>query len=1295
MKKLKISSLYTAVALTLSAMATQHTYASNAYKTIGDLEIYQKPEQGSTTVSMMLDISGSMYIVDLGTSTGTGRNRLPNQGVIGTLPNGRQTTQCAYGYNWRTRTANAFINAQTVNITIPITDENGNQVNSITFAVMGCPNQANQTISVTNNNTFNPTIVNGRENRISSLKLGLIGLLADGKAVEAHNSIGIGEFPFNSFRGRMGVPAQPLTLAHRQRLINYVANLSPFSSTPIAAAYAEVSSYMLGTSTVSPYRVVWDATNRVNVLVNGGTRGTEISGFTSSDNSTKTADRSRYQSPLQGANASECSINGIYFLTDGFPNSNFAEGTTDLMTRALGRRPAGNPARRLPTAGTESGVSSGWEQIGMLSQEIAQPSTLAPKGLRTATVGFGGDFAAFRNVVVEVVKPGGEKIKQSVPDCVNSPVNQDAKNLCLWGELPGVVTDTSAPDTGRATGHFGLGGFTNTSTPEGLQDSVRNFFSSLKLDIAASPSGTISIPSDPLNALTIQPYAYLPMIQPRVGQTDAVWQGNLKKYHTLFGTLYGQNNQRLYIADANKATAGNERFPSQLNPLAKDLWQDASDTGSAGLISTGGSRGRIVQQDTANLATKTSRVVYIEGGSATSPQTVKVQIVNGIMTFAPANPDLSRYSIEDLAYLADYLGFNVPKEASNYTGANLTAQIAALNTRIQATAMTNTTIFGGVSHSVPVLASYEGKFDTNTGNINTNASTRKDYVIYGTMEGSLRMATAERGEEAFSFIPRTIFDNQKKALAFDSTAQQVDQPFFGVDAPWATSASYTYDRDGVKATDMRAYGGLRMGGVGFYGLDIKDPLNPKIDFAITNSTSGFARLGQTWSKPTVTKIKTGPGDNDVLDVLVFGGGYDMCYENPKFTLNDPSNADANCANKSEAQGNAIYMIDAKTGRQIAKWERSGSGGDDRKEMTHSFVGEMVALDRNNNGFVDSIYASDLGGQLFRIDLKEGTRGSDITRRVVRVFNANDGSLPADAPPLRFYEKPMVSFYDHNNGTLAMVNIASGDRSSPLHTHRDTLAKSNRIYGIIDRDLTTHRILAPGMPSITRNLTHSNLQEYDTARLKSMSNADRVELINNLRTPRTDGTYVAQGWWYPMTRFDTYTDVKNLKAVGSSLVSGGILYTSIYNPDYQYTKGENCTARVVGATERQMFCLPWGICANVNTGELLPRSPNGTLGFSKAGPGIQEIAMSTLTSRENTSTNFKIFVGQQTVKERTDDSRSTVPGPAVNAADSPVSSGNATQRGDGFNPVEGKLEIAMGKKLTVDRWYDLANAESNQ
>lgn len=1254
-------------------------YADTNGKGIGDLEIYKSAEAGAVTLAMMLDTSGSMNYIDLPSYN----NEISyGAGVF-----------CNYGeYRdfFGRRTFRHQISAQNYQIRIPVTDSDGRRDREISMIISVCPDTPYGRATVAANGTT-VKITGGNTSRMNNLKLGLIGLLADGKALSENHRIAMGNFPtpfstrFNNYTensGRMVVPADRLTLAHRNKLIDYVNNLNAIGLTPTAQAYPEVAAYMLGTTTESDY------VNRNSRVDHIPFASIPHSGFAESNPSTKQGNR--YKSPHDPT--AQCEGYGIYFLTDGQPNSGDTAISPYVMGNALGLGGKFN-INKYPNPLSEQGVqsgtqgtnTSGWKMIGAFAQELRRQQRFGVEGLRTATVGFGDIFSGFqtKTYASQLDSQGKPKV---IPDC-NSAKDQDAKNLCLLGSLDA---------------DYGRGGFTSTGDPAELAESVTTFIATLKQEIDASPSGTIAIPRDPLSISRLQPYAYLPIIEPKPAENPSVWQGNLKKYHTLNSTLYGQNGVRLYQTAGN-TTQDNANFPFAFNTRARDIWQQGTGHG----MTTGGAQSHI---PTPNNKTS-QRSVFVEvldkkiNPQNPVPKLHKITIENGKIKGYDKDI-MSNYNLTDIAYIANYLGFAIPVEkvialkdsqgrlVMTSEGVPKTENVPYDNIReienaIATVPLSTKASLGGVLHSVPALATYSGQFD-NDGNITTDETKRDDKILYGSMEGALHMVNAKDGKEYFSFIPRAMFDNenQRRALKAGTTSQDIGKPAFGVDAPWVVNATYDHTlrnniTTNITAKTMYSYGGLRMGGIGLYGLDITNKDNPSLLFTISNNTTGFERLGQTWARPLPAKIKIGRDDSK--DVLIFGGGYDMCYENPQFVL-DPNATIVNLqqpCQKAQAQGNAIYMIDAKTGELLKSWT------DD--SMKHSIVGEITKLDRNNNGYVDHLYFADLGGKVFRIDLEEGVNNvNQVSKRLVQVFDANEGNVSL---AYRFYDKPVVSVYKDESGTantrFALINIASGDRSSPLHKHR-TVNNPNRLYGIIDDDVASINLYTTDYQLQTQNVKTSDLALHDPKQLEK-DRADGAKILQHLQPMQTrdmnNGKRIKKGWYYNLDRFDGFIGVPHLKALGSGHTDGSIYYASVYSPDYNYNKNtSSCVASIFGASERQMYCLPWGVCAKKD-GSLIEQSKNGTLGFIKAGPGIQEMAVGTVTKTDNASTRFRTLLGHRTLREET---ATTIAPPLP----SDVGLIATAKTGNNTGSSKESKRIITGEQFVMDvrRWYDLQVAQ---
>lgn len=148
---------------------------------------------------------------------------------------------------------------------------------------------------------------------------------------------------------------------------------------------------------------------------------------------------------------------------------------------------------------------------------------------------------------------------------------------------------------------------------------------------------------------------------------------------------------------------------------------------------------------------------------------------------------------------------------------------------------------GAVMHSSPILLTNSGTITTNSdGSVGT--INRNDYVLFGTTQGLLHVVDAATGKEQFAFVPNEMVTKQKNAfLKYDSTTGGTAALYYGVDAPWSTYTEYVPKSDGSLTVGtglggttgkQMAYGGLRMGGRSYYALNLQNISSPSIAFHI-------------------------------------------------------------------------------------------------------------------------------------------------------------------------------------------------------------------------------------------------------------------------------------------------------------------------------------------------------------------------------------------------------------------------------------------------------------------------------
>ena len=997
-----------------------------------------------------------------------------------------------------------------------------------------------------------------------------------------------------------------------------------------------------------------------------------------------------YNAPVSD---SQCSGYGIYFLTDGVPNGSSNSIASGLMNLSLKGNGSSLSLDGTCTGGlVNNGGNTGWACMGEYAKKLRDVTNPSKRSILTATVGFGKEFAGIKTSV-----DGAGKTVYHCDESASSSFTPSThvKNLCKLGSEA-----------------YGGGGFYYTTDADSLAASVSSFTAKLTQIIETAPSGTITIPNDPLSSTNLQPFAYLPMLEPKVAGSQYVWPGNLKKYNVYQGTLYGKStfpfseSSRLYVDDDG------DDFPDDLSTSTQDLWSTTdykNDKGESAnnSIYAGGAYARL-KAPTAGTNASTTRNVYVESGTGSNAKLVNIKVTNGtVIGFDQLDSD---YGVAEKLYLLSFLGYSVSTDAAaTITALNTAAkQTTAFNDIVKNPPTQEVKVLGGVVHSKPKQVSYGADFTTD-GEISNDEKDRDDYIMFGSMDGALHLVSSEKGEETFAFIPKTIIKQQLKALKADSEGA-VGRTVFGVDAPWTSSSVLEYDFSGtpkkVKATSVKAYGGLRMGGKGVYGLDLTTKDKPTFLFSKNTTDAGFSRLGQVWSEPTVAKIRMKKGTKyESKDVIIVAGGYDTCYENPSFKL-QTSGDNTSCDKKTQAEGNAVYILDANDGSIISSISGSDSGTNHTKvtSMNHSVVGGITALDRDDDGNIDHLYYADLGGSVYRADLNSGATNASLVKRVVRVLDASSGQTL----PYRFYERPIVSFYTSPYQEIfASVTVASGDRSTPLSMLRDT-DNPNYLFNIFDYDIAQSSIFSyTNDKLISKDKTVNDLVSLPFKQNNTLKNlTNRKAVLQTIAKGAYNDTkkryiYDYAGWRYPLTYFDGYSGVEGVKSVGEPLAYGNRLFTTVYSPEMVYDQTNNCSARVVGGSERQVYCMPYGVCDDTE-------SLDGTAGYTRAGKGIQEL---TLGAYSKDQRNVKMLIGPQSLADQVkiaNRNNNNVGSGGLNQTDEAgLQVTNNTIVNDGTTGSGGKSDnvVATNGKATSDsnlgyekykfipkRWYELYEEE---
>ncbi len=519
-----------------------------------------------------------------------------------------------------------------------------------------------------------------------------------------------------------------------------------------------------------------------------------------------------------------------------------------------------------------------------------------------------------------------------------------------------------------------------------------------------------SVSVNQFNRLTHRDEIYYAVFKP---QEDPNWPGNLKKF--------GLSGADVDIVDSD----GNQAVDSTTGKFyetSRSYWLDALDADDGNSVILGGANSKTPAPD--------QRKIYVYHGTSSSKDLTAPDNLLTQSNLEITNSMLGVAWSERNDIINWIRGYDVADEDANGSTSDLRH------------------VMSDPLHSRPVVVTYSSDQDPN-GDGDFSDATEEYYLFYGTNGGMLHAVNGNTGVEKFAVTVEELLPNFE---TFYENNSGTTRPY-GLDGSptvWVNDVNGDGTIDADAGDHVYLYIGMRRGGRNYYAFDFTDIDEPKFLWQVTGGSGDFAELGQTWSKPLLTKINYKNGSDIVTEeVLVFGGGYD-------------ENQDGVNERTVDSVGRGIYMVNAETGALMWKAGKGFTGNAENvAAMDYSIPAQLTGVDINNDSILDSLFFGDMGGQVFRVDF-DTTGASTLARfsntQRIATLAANDSA----ADTRRFYHGVDVALTRKGSDKYLTILIGSGYRAHPLNTT------------VVDRFYAIKQSLDATATSV--NLTESSL--YD-------------------------------------------------------------------------------------------------------------------------------------------------------------------------------------------------------------------------
>ena len=298
---------------------------------------------------------------------------------------------------------------------------------------------------------------------------------------------------------------------------------------------------------------------------------------------------------------------------------------------------------------------------------------------------------------------------------------------------------------------------------------------------------------------------------------------------------------------------------------------------------------------------------------------------------------------------------------------------------------------------------------------------------------------------------------------------------------WSSSSTcYSNSTSGFSATYSTSYPYY----CGLYALDVTNTTAtaPTYMWHPMPTSSQAPYFGEAWSKMQVGRVKIGGNEKWVGFI---GGGYDSSA-----CLSDDGTTSTACNTPATGSaGKGFFVVDLRDGSIIWSYTHA-----DNANMDFSTPATPLPIDVDSDGFIDTVYMGDLGGNMWRFRLCTrdsscaycGKSGGYTASPCTSCGTSSwTGSILFSSTPQERGSGLTIPTNTHKqiftqaaatkdpNGNV-WVYFGTGENNDPTCKPADSSATKNRIYAIKDSDFTTTYTTSD---SLIKNITTTPLVDY--------------------------------------------------------------------------------------------------------------------------------------------------------------------------------------------------------------------------